>query len=140
MMKEYQGSRTDISCWREKNLWSTCVVWTGFAAEEIIDEIPFATTEKGTRFDVTEYEYSFQIIQGVREAAHFSPGSVSADTIWGCSCASIVLEHWAYSFLLGDGVIHASCILDRSQNYALHFICITFHLHYISFALHFICI
>ena len=25
-------------------------------------------------------------------------------------------------------------LLDRSQNYALHFICITFHLHYISFA------
>ena len=24
--------------------------------------------------------------------------------------------------------------LDCSQNYALHFICITFHLHYISFA------
>ena len=22
-------------------------------------------------------------------------------------------------------------VLDRSQNYALHFICITFHLHYI---------
>ena len=25
-------------------------------------------------------------------------------------------------------------VMDRSQNYALHFICITFHLHYISFA------
>ena len=27
-----------------------------------------------------------------------------------------------------------SIILDRSQNISLHFICITFHLHYITFA------
>ena len=25
-------------------------------------------------------------------------------------------------------------VVDRSQNYELHFICTTFHLHYISFA------
>ena len=38
------------------------------------------------------------------------------------------------TFLLTTILSTKDLKMDRSQNYALHFICITFHLHYITFA------